>query len=92
MPDRTASVQEPQSFLNKLVAIGISNIAYLRRLFPKTEYIDIPFEGLSVKMLRDNGTCPAAAKLLALLQGAFDSLDKKYVSHYGFLYFKIDNS
>jgi hypothetical protein len=84
MPNPTASVQESESFVNKLVAVGISNIAYLRGFFPKRVYFDSQIEGVSLKILRDDGTCPAAAKLVAWLKSAFDSLDKKYVSQYGF--------
>jgi hypothetical protein len=47
-------------------------------------YVDSQIEGVSLKILRDNGTSPAAAKLVAWLKSAFDSLDKKHVSHFGF--------
>jgi hypothetical protein len=84
MPNPTASVQESESFVNKLVAVGIANIAYLRGLFPMTVYVDRQLEGVSLKILRDDGTCPVAAQLVAWLKSAFDTLNKKYVSHYGF--------
>jgi hypothetical protein len=51
--------------MNKLVAVGISNIAYLHGLFTKCVYVDSQIEGVSLKILRDNGTSPAAAKLVA---------------------------
>jgi hypothetical protein len=84
MPNPRASVQDSESFMNKLVALVISNIAYLLGFFPKSVYVDSQIEGVSLKILRDNGTSPAAAKLVAWLNSAFDSLDKKYVSQYGF--------
>jgi hypothetical protein len=70
--------------MNNLVAVGICNIAYLHGFLAKSVYVDGQIEGVSMKILRDNGTSPAAAKLVAFLKSAFDSLDKKYVSHYGF--------
>jgi hypothetical protein len=47
-------------------------------------YVDSRLEGVSLKILRYDGICPAAAKHVAWLKSAFDSLDKKYVSHNGF--------
>jgi hypothetical protein len=88
MPNTTATVQDSESFMNNLVAVGISNIAYLHAFFPKSVYVDSQIEGVSLKTLRDNGTSPAAAKLVAWLKNAFDSLDKKYVSHYSFFTLK----
>jgi hypothetical protein len=84
MPNTTASVQDSESFMNKLVAVGISNIAYLHGFFTKSVYVDSQIEGVSLNVLRDNGKSPTEAKLVAWLRSAFESLDKKYVSHYGF--------
>jgi hypothetical protein len=60
--------------------------------FSQRVYVDSKLEGVSLNVLRDNGKSPAAAKLVAWLKSAFESLDKKYVITMAFLYFKIDNS
>jgi hypothetical protein len=85
MPNPTVSILQSESFVKKLVALGISNVTYLRAVFPDEAYVDRQLEGIRLKILRDDGTCPAAAQVVAWLRSAFDAVSKKYVSNIGFL-------
>jgi hypothetical protein len=84
MPNPADSAQVSESLMNNLEAVGFSDRAYLLGFSPKRVYVDSQLKGVSLKILRDNGTSPAAEKLVAWLKSAFDSLHKKYVSHCGF--------
>lgn len=79
MPDPTISILQSESFVKKLVALGISNVTYLRAVFPDQAYVDRQLEGIRLKILRDDGTCPAAAQVVAWLKSAFDAVSKKYL-------------
>jgi hypothetical protein len=85
MPNPTASMLQSESFVKKLVALGISNVTYLRAVFPDQAFVDRQLEGIRLKILRDDGTCPAAAQVVTWLKSAFDAVSKNYVSNIGFL-------
>lgn len=85
----TVSAVHSESFVKKLVALGISNVTYLRAVFPEEAYVDRQLEGIRLKILRDDGTCPAAAQVVFWLRSAFDAFSKKYVSCVPFLYFSF---
>jgi hypothetical protein len=80
MPNPTISTLQSESFVKKLVALGISNVTYLRAVFPEDAFVDRQLEGIRLKILRDDGKCPAAAQVIAWLKSAFDAFSKKYVS------------
>jgi len=91
MPNPTVSAVQSESFVKKLVALGISNVTYLRAVFPEEAYVDRQLEGIRLKILRDDGTCPAAAQVIVWLKSAFDAVSKKYVSRVPFLYFSFSD-
>ncbi|KAK3600779.1 hypothetical protein CHS0354_009208 [Potamilus streckersoni] len=77
----TEQVTETQSalFVKKLIAVAISNIAYLRAIFPEHSFGDRCLEDLNLKILRDDSSCPGACQVIKWVKGCFDALDKKYL-------------
>ncbi|KAJ9590009.1 hypothetical protein L9F63_016872, partial [Diploptera punctata] len=45
----------------------------------KDAYVNKQLEGIRLKILRDDGSCGAATKLISWLKGAFDAFTKKYL-------------
>ncbi|XP_071955838.1 uncharacterized protein [Antedon mediterranea] len=74
-------VNETQSalFVKKLLAVAVSNITYLRAIFPESAYGDRRLEDISLKVLRDESSCPGACQVIKWVKGCFDALDKKYL-------------
>jgi hypothetical protein len=67
--------------IKRLIALAISNIAYLRVLFPEGCFQDRSFEDLHVKIIKDSHPkFPKLKKLSNWLIGLFDAIEKKYVS------------
>lgn len=71
----------------KLLAVAVSNIAYLRALLPESAFSErkiVTFDAESnkktvtnLKILRDDS--PAASKLIKWLRGCFEALDKRFL-------------
>ncbi|KAL5502281.1 hypothetical protein EMCRGX_G009027 [Ephydatia muelleri] len=68
-PNEQVTEQQSALFVKKLLAVGISNITYLRTIFPEHAFGDRCLEDLNLKILRDDST----------VKGCFDALDKKYL-------------
>lgn len=76
--DLCTEVQSAQ-FVKKLLAVGVSNLMYLRAIFPEGAFTERELDGLRLKVLRDNATCPNAGRLTAWVKACFDAIDKKYL-------------
>ncbi|KAJ8299424.1 hypothetical protein KUTeg_023484, partial [Tegillarca granosa] len=61
-----------------MLAVSVSNIAYLRAIFPEHAFGDRCLEDLGLKILRDDSSCPGACQVIKWVKGCFDALDKKY--------------
>nr|CAD7396249.1 unnamed protein product [Timema poppensis] len=64
--------------MQKLVAICISNITYVRSIFPKDDYADRLVDGFDYKILRGINNMEVK-QVLKWMKGAFDALEKKYL-------------
>ncbi|XP_078334511.1 uncharacterized protein LOC111129293 isoform X2 [Crassostrea virginica] len=78
-PNETITEQKSILFVKKLLAVAVSNIAYLRALFPEHAFGDRSIEDLHLKTLRDDSACPGVCKFIQYMKGCFDALDKKYL-------------
>jgi len=78
-PEHQVSQLQSTAFMKKLLAIAVSNIAYMRVLFPEDAFCDRNLEGLNLKILKNNKSCPPAVQMVDWLKGVFDALDKKYL-------------
>eukprot|EP00092_Neocalanus_flemingeri_P107938 GFUD01138562.1.p1 GENE.GFUD01138562.1~~GFUD01138562.1.p1 ORF type:complete len:570 (-),score=175.41 GFUD01138562.1:146-1855(-) len=66
-------------FVKKLLTVAVSNITYLRGMFPEKAYANRSMDGLALKILKGKNECPEAQSLANWLMGAFDALEKKYL-------------
>ena len=66
-------------FVKKLLTVSISNITYLRSMFPEDAYANRSMDGLPLKILREKNKCEDAGTLARWLVGAFEALEKNYL-------------
>lgn len=78
-PNEQVTEQQSALFVKKLLAVAISNIAYLRAIFPEYAFGDRCLEGLNLKIMRDDSACPGASQVIKWVKGCFDAVDKKYL-------------
>ncbi|XP_064602298.1 uncharacterized protein LOC135468143 [Liolophura sinensis] len=78
-PNEQVTQQQSALFVKKLLAVAISNITYLRAIFPEHAFGDRCLEDLNLKILRDDTSCPGACQVIKWVKGCFDALDKKYL-------------
>ena len=78
-PNATLGTQQSTIFVKKLLAIAVSNIAYLRTIFPEAAFGEKKVENMNLKVLKEDGKCPGAYQLIQWVKGCFDALDKKYL-------------
>ena len=79
--DSTESIHiESFNYTKKLIIIGISNIVYVRAVFPEDCFISRELDGLNVKILNKRHTNLNVKKMFGWLSGAFEAMEKKYVS------------
>ena len=79
-PSRVDTQSESLAFVKRLVAVGVSNIIYLRGNFPDSAFNTHDFEGLTLKILNaKNGAFPAAAKLCSYVQSAMEAVEKGFL-------------
>ncbi|KAK3727653.1 hypothetical protein RRG08_032612 [Elysia crispata] len=78
-PNEQVTEQKSCLFVKKLLAVAVSNITYLRAIFPEHAFGDKCLEDLNLKILRDESSCPGACQVIKWVKGCFDALDKKYL-------------
>ena len=78
-PETQVTQQQSTAFVKKLLAIAVSNIAYMRVLFPDKAFSDRCLEGLNLKILKNDKAYPPVVEMVDWLKGVFDALDKKYL-------------
>ena len=66
-------------FVKKLLTVSVSNITYLRSMFPEEAYANKSMDGLPLKILKENNKVKEAATLASWLVGAFDPIEKGYL-------------
>ena len=66
-------------FVKKLVTLAVSNITYLRSIFPEDAYCNRSLDGVKLKILMEDNKFKPAATLAGWLVGAFEALEKKYL-------------
>ena len=78
-PKQHNSATKSCTFVKKLMAVAISNITYLRSIFPEKAFSNRSLDGLPLKILKENSGCEAATDLVNWLRGAFEALEKRYL-------------
>jgi len=78
-PDTQVTQLQSTVFMKKLLAVAFSNIAYMRVILPEEAFSDRNLEGLNLKILRNDKSCPFSSQMFDWLKGVFDAVDKKYL-------------
>ncbi|KAL5961642.1 HORMA domain-containing protein 2 [Taenia solium] len=66
-------------FVKKLFAVAVSNVAFVRKLFPDNAFFDKNIEGISLKILKEEASCPGTCKVVFWLRGCFDAIERRYL-------------
>ncbi|XP_076813631.1 uncharacterized protein LOC143460118 isoform X2 [Clavelina lepadiformis] len=74
----TLTKVQSKDFVKKILAISISNITYLRNLFPEYAYADRKIEELQLKILKEH-THKGAGEIVQWMKGVYDALDQEYL-------------
>ena len=78
-PSKLETEAKSVQFVKKLVTLTVSNITYLRNMFPEDAYSNRSLDKLPLKILKQNNPHKNAATLASWLVGAFDAIEKKYL-------------
>lgn len=77
-----ASSAHSTVFLKKLLAVGISNVAYLRGIMSDESFSDRFMGDLQLKIIRTGkGSDPVAKKMIESVKGCFDAIERKYLEN-----------
>ena len=80
-PKSIATQTDSAAYTKKLIITAISNITYIRAIFPEDYYTERKFEGINCKIVKPpNSQLKESSILSDWLQGAFEAMDKKYVT------------
>lgn len=71
--------QTSLNYMKRLTAVAISNILYLRSVFPEDCYGHRKLENLKLRILTDKCIDERAKKLVQWVKGCFDAMEKKYL-------------
>jgi len=78
-PSKVDTNKMSLAFTKKLLAVSVSNITYLRSMFPEEAYADRSMDGIQLKILKENNKSQAAGTLAGWLVGVFEALEKRYL-------------
>ena len=71
--------QQSLIFVKKLVFATISNITYLRSMFPEEAYAKKTLNKMPLRILKEKNGDEKASILAKWLRGAFEAIEKKYL-------------
>ena len=78
-PHKVDTNTKSLAFTKKLLAVSVSNITYLRSMFPEEAYADRSMDGIPLKILKENNIIQEAGTLAGWLVGVFEALEKQYL-------------
>ena len=79
-PKQVESAEQSLKFVQKLLAVGVSNVVYLRNTFPKEAFAEGKALGkVPIRMLRSNNPVEEAGCLAAYILSAMEAIDKKFL-------------
>ncbi|KFV59944.1 HORMA domain-containing protein 2, partial [Tyto alba] len=83
-PNKIATEQQSVVLVERLLAISVSCITYMRGLFPESSYGTRYLDDLCLKILREDKSCLGSLQIVKWIQGCFDALERQYVSFFTF--------
>ena len=67
------------AWTKKLVAVAVSNIAYIRNIFPEVAFANKSLDKMPLKILKQRSPCEDAGIAASWLLGAFEAIEKEYL-------------
>lgn len=74
--EQLATEQKSFAYIKRILAIAVSNIAYIRGLFPDTSFTDRFLEDMRVRILKNNDD---TKQLIDWMAGVYDGIEKQYI-------------
>ena len=78
-PAKVDSKLKSFQFTKKLLAIAVSNIAYIRDIFPEEAFAKKSLDKMPLKILKQHSECEDAVIAASWLLGAFEAIEKEYL-------------
>ena len=78
-PNKVDSKNKSLQFTKKLVAVAVSNIAYIRDIFPEVAFANKSLDKMPIKILKQHNECEDAGIAASWLLGAFEAIEKEYL-------------
>ena len=91
-PEQVETAAESLNFMQKLLAVGVSSVAFLRNAFPKEAFKEGKSLGkVPIRLLRANNSIEEAGELAKYVLSAMDALALKYLRELHFVIHEDDN-
>lgn len=84
-PTKLETEVHSRTFVKKLLSVSLSNITYVRNMFPEEAYVKKTLGKVPLKILREKSNCEKACILAKWLIGAFDAIERKYLKQVNFI-------
>ena len=79
-PKQVESSEQSLQFVQKLLAVGVSSVVYLRDTFPKEAFAPGKALGkIPIRMLKANNPIKEAGRLAAFILSAMEALSQKFL-------------
>ena len=78
-PHKVDNKTKSFQFTKKLVALTVSNIAYIRNIFPEEAFANKSLDKMPLKILKQHSPCEDAGIAASWLLGAFEAIEKEYL-------------
>ena len=91
-PEQVETAAENLNFMQKLLAVGVSSVAFLRNAFPKEAFKEGKSLGkVPIRLLRANNSIEEAGEMAKYVLSAMDALALKYLRELHFVIHEDDN-
>ena len=78
-PNKVDNKTESFQFTKKLLTVAVSNIAYIRNIFPEEAFANKSLDKMPLKILKQRSPCKDAGIAASWLLGAFEAIEKEYL-------------
>ena len=90
-PEQVETAAESLKFMQKLLAVGVSSVAFLRNAFPKEAFKEGKSLGkVPIRLLRANNSIEEAGEMAKYVLSAMDALALKYLKELHFVIHEND--
>ena len=91
-PEQVETAAQSLQFMQKLLAVGVSSVAFLRNAFPKEAFKEGKSLGkVPIRLLRANNSIEEAGEMAKYVLSAMDALALKYLRELHFVIHENDS-